>query len=518
MSRSGAVSMSGPISTIGFAVRLTLGLAVGLTVGLAGLGCASSSRDSAPLAPPWEAWRSPVELTRVRASEPAGMRSSYCLSGCRYDRHSSGDSRFLRVEGDEGVLFEDRGAGAITRIWMTTGAGVSAPLDPDVRIRIYLDDAVEPTVDTALPSLFDGTLPPFLPPLVGNRSTSSGGYFSYVTIPYRTHCRIALVGAQDARLWFQIGYRRASSRRGIRTFDGGEDFAPLSSLLSSPGADPWISFGGRERQRTLELPPGESAVAYAARGEGVITGLWLDAPSSRWGHLRISLRFDGRRTVDLPVRDFFAVGGGSQLPIRSLLIGLNADGRLYSYFPAPYFREVEARISNTGPAESGAVTVTMTTRLSDSRPLPDSGLFGAQLNSTERSVPVGDLPLLEVDGEGQWVGLVAELGSIRNGRRAYLEGDERIYIDGSPEPTLHGTGTEDLFNGGFYFDHGPFRHALHGMSRHVATPRGDSTTAYRLLLADAIPFRTRIRAELERGPTGELPMYSRTVAYYYSRF
>jgi hypothetical protein len=40
---------------------------------------------------------------------------------------------------------------------------------------------------------------------------------------------------------------------------------------------------------------------------------------------------------------------------------------------------------------------------------------------------------------------------------------------------------------------------------------------YRLFLTDAIPFTSRLRAGLEGGPTGELALRARRVAWYYAR-
>ncbi|HXU46211.1 MAG TPA: DUF2961 domain-containing protein, partial [Thermoanaerobaculia bacterium] len=112
----------------------------------------------------------------------------------------------------------------------------------------------------------------------------------------------------------------------------------------------------------------------------------------------------------------------------------------------------------------------------------------------------------------------AEIGSVGTLSREVLEGDERVYLDGSRHPGIYGTGVEDLFNGGFYFDRGPFALPLHGSPAHRTTPAGeDATSAYRLFLSDAIPFRSGLRAGLETGPTGNLPLRARTVAYYYSR-
>ena len=43
-------------------------------------------------------------------------------------------------------------------------------------------------------------------------------------------------------------------------------------------------------------------------------------------------------------------------------------------------------------------------------------------------------------------------GLIKSGNlRDYLEGDERIFIDGKLTPELYGTGTEDFYESGWYF-------------------------------------------------------------------
>src|SRR5690349_6495411 len=118
---------------------------------------------AAPL--PWEAWLDPRELPRLPAGDQMLLRSSHCPDGCRFDRTSDGDTRFLRIENGEAVIFDEPGAGAVVRIWMTQGPGVSAPLDPAIRIRVRLDGEAAPRLDLPLPALFDGSTPPFTPPL-----------------------------------------------------------------------------------------------------------------------------------------------------------------------------------------------------------------------------------------------------------------------------------------------------------------------------------------------------------------
>ena len=106
-----------------------------LLLGAVVLLAAGAARAQAP----WETWKDPSVLPRLFAGDQVVTRSSFCPSGCEYDRTSDGDGRFLRTEGDEQVILEETGPGAIVRIWMTAGQGTSEPLDPDVRIRIRLD-------------------------------------------------------------------------------------------------------------------------------------------------------------------------------------------------------------------------------------------------------------------------------------------------------------------------------------------------------------------------------------------
>jgi hypothetical protein len=110
------------------------------------------------------------------------------------------------------------------------------------------------------------------------------------------------------------------------------------------------------------------------------------------------------------------------------------------------------------------------------------------------------------------------LSSVDTPSREVLEGDERVFLDRSNSPAHYGTGVEDFFNGGFYFDQGPYRQPLSGVALHVpgVWPDGEDTTAMlRLMVSDAVPFQSRLRAGLEIGPTGNVASRARTVVYAY---
>ena len=78
---------------------------------------------------PWEIWESPARLASLGPSDLVIEHSSHCPQGCRFDRSNAGaevpldnptPQRWLYRDGDEVVLFDERGPGALTRIWMTT--------------------------------------------------------------------------------------------------------------------------------------------------------------------------------------------------------------------------------------------------------------------------------------------------------------------------------------------------------------------------------------------------------------
>jgi len=231
------------------------------------------------------------------------------------------------------------------------------------------------------------------------------------------------------------------------------------------------------------------------------------------------LSFDDREPQLIPALDLFGVLNVDGGVTRSLLVGADSDSDLYCYFPMPFFERATVELLRRPVEGPGRVRVEYALRSAGVEPPDDAGYFGVQVRRQRGSTPGDELTLLELDGAGSWVGLVADLGPTRGQSWSFLEGDERLALDGESAPSWHGTGVEDLFNGGFYFRGAdgrpaPFTTALAGapMVRR-SSPRA---VMYRLLLGDAAVFHQGLRAGLETGPLGELSVRSRTVAYYYT--
>jgi hypothetical protein len=247
-----------------------------------------------------------------------------------------------------------------------------------------------------------------------------------------------------------------------------------------------------------------------------MTALRLRLDPVLWSDIELRVTFDGEVTVQMALADFFALGRIGPLPTRALLLGLADDGFLYSYFPMPFFEEARLTLFNHG---SSPASVDYEIRLDPAAPSTTCGVFGAILHVDPATAIGVDFGVVSLSGEGKLVGSFFELGATAGTLRDYLEGDERIFIDRSSHPAIYGTGVEDYFNGGFYFDQGPFSLALHG-APYTELDDGEGlplTSAYRLMLTDGVTFKNHLRAGLEGGPTGNLSMQARVVTYFYRR-
>ncbi len=483
---------------------------------------------------PWEVWESPSRLAVVSADDSVLERSSHCPDGCRFDRSNPGDEgsaanpyplRWLYRDGDEAILLDEPGPGALTRLWLTTGFGVSTCIDPAIRVHLHVDDAIAPTLDLPLAALFDGSTPPFTPPLVADTSQASGGYVSRVPIAYAHRLRVALTGVDATTinpctgttqrlLWFQLQHHRLVPGTPVTGFVAAHDEPGWRAFLAHAGDDPWNAMLAPQVAATT-LAPG-AVVALASRaGPGWLRGIRLRVPRAAYDAVTLRVRIDGALAVDAPLADYFASPRDAQQAARGVLVGEDAGGWLYAWFPMPFAlaAEVELVAAATLPSPL-AIDSALTF---DAQPIPPgTGRFHARLASAcSASMP---FLLADANGAGRVVGIAARWRADGVTSRGYLEGDERAMVDGSPTPAWYGTGVEDLHDGGFYFDRGAYAGPLAGATLVDADGNG-STAAYRLLPTDPITHASALRLVQESGyaPAMPVPACLRSVVYAYHR-
>lgn len=311
---------------------------------------------------PWEVWQSPAVLATLDARDQVLERSSHCLDGCRYDRSGAGAEdpadnlwplRWLYRDGDEAVLFDEPGPGAVTRLWLTTGYGLASCINPAIRVRFYLDGASVPVLDTPLANLFDGSTPPFTTPVVGDRDATSGGYVSNAPIAYQDALRITLTHTEDtdnpcdpngrSLLWFQIQHHRLPLDMPVASFAPGADAPGWRAFLAHAGDDPWNGMLAPESRN--DVLAANSTLTLATRsGPAWLRGVRLKLPREDYEHVSLQIDIDGTRTIDATLADFFAQPGIAQVPTRSVLFGEDADGWLYAWWPMPFAHTLAVRL------------------------------------------------------------------------------------------------------------------------------------------------------------------------------
>jgi hypothetical protein len=239
-------------------------------------------------------------------------------------------------------------------------------------------------------------------------------------------------------------------------------------------------------------------------------------------NVRLRISFDDHQTVDAPVGQFFGSGLGLY-PVKSLMYAMDPSTRtMTAWWPMPYREGATVTLYN-GSKQAITSAQSQVTSAAEPQwaqalgPAGNAGYFHATSNA-QSTVPGKDYEFLQTAGWGKFVG---ETETMRGpASRVYLEGDAHVFVDGSHTPQINGTGTEDFYQGGWYFDNGTFTDPFNGEPAHESQSDGcqqDCTGAYRLTLADAVPFQSSIRFGIEHGPVDDVSAHYSSTAYWYGR-
>jgi hypothetical protein len=262
----------------------------------------------------------------------------------------------------------------------------------------------------------------------------------------------------------------------------------------------------------VEIAPGDSAVLLDVSGSGVIRRVWITVASRDPDYLRriaLEMSWDGEPTpsVAVPLGDFFG-NGFDKRHYTALPMGVSSGG-FYAYLPMPFRSRARIVATNgTGrPVDAFYYQI-------DLERVPRLPRAVQTFHATWHRDPRTDRPVphlvLDAHGRGTFVGLSLNAESDDN-TLAFLEGDETWTVDGAFRG--QGTGTEDYFNSGWYFDQGPYAAPFHGLV--LKDEQRGRIAAYRWHLPDPVAFHDSLRLELEHGhANSEVADYA-TVAYWY---
>jgi hypothetical protein len=373
--------------------------------------------------------------------------SSYDRTGGNNDGFG-GQYSYVRKEKDGLVLADLQGPGIIYRIW--------TPTPTDDILEFYFDGESEPSISVRFRELFLGKHPVFIRPLVGY---GVGGFYSYVPLAYEKSCKV-FVRAERFQ-FYQINYdtypegtsivsspKQPADEYGYHLEKARKLFESYGTDISSYG----VPAGGRiERFNSKVRLKGREAVnIFQIDRPGRIVGIRISPPEALVDkERRVVLRayWDGNKEPAIlsPAGDFFGYAWGKPAT-KSLLVG-SANGVNYCYFPMPFDKSAriellsDRRLDKETELEVEVLFVPVARR-------ENEGRFYAiwrRENPTTKGKP---FTFVETTGRGHIVGLIQQSQGFESGNTYFFEGDDQTTIDG--ELVIHGTGSEDLYNGGWY--------------------------------------------------------------------
>jgi D-arabinan exo alpha-(1,3)/(1,5)-arabinofuranosidase (non-reducing end) len=336
----------------------------------------------------------------------------------------------------------------------------------------------------------------------------------------------------------------AAPASGASGFSGPPD--PPEELLSQARLRSYKTRRSSSWDRTganddwVRVEPGNAATLLDVSGAGVVTHIWFTINSEDPHHLKnLVLRawWDGESTpsIEVPIGDFYGLGLGEYFTYQSALLAVAPIKALNAYFQMPFATAARITLTNEGKIRTDNLYFAVDYVTFPALPA-DVGRFHAQYRQaapckgwtdnwmTNGDDPVGDkrnldgagnYVFLEAAGRGHFVGVTHAIEQNQDGW--FGEGDDMIFIDGDPLPTINGTGTEDYYNGAWDFGGQPFSYQHNGAPQ-ISDPKeriGGRYCLYRWHIESPITFEKSIKVTIEHGHANHRSDNFYSTAYWY---
>jgi hypothetical protein len=439
------------------------------------------------------------ELTRFHPSWITRSVTSHDPYGGNGDGSFNGNRDESRRGETYKVLFHAHGEGRILRLWMTADAEKDLPKDYG-ELRIELDGRV--AYAGPVRDYFEGRAR-WHSPLVLGFNESSGAFLSYVPFSYAREAKILFKGNPH---YFQVTYRQGA----------GSSAGPTASEIATFLTEKWWD----------ELPGAPTTRIEPTKPFEVAAGATTVS--------RLALRCAFGDLAKLKVR----VGSQAAVPAQFFFNALPAVGATkYGDLPA-----VNANVLQYADPTSGVFATRLPIPLQAGEKLTIESdeavaisvgrvLTAAPRNFVHLALQYRDqqgpgtettMPYYESSKATQFVSLVERVFEGPRANRGYLEGDEMIRTDRMFYPLQLGTGTEDYFNGGWYFL-GAHSNPLSGQPGFIVSdPENEWSHArfehalYRHHVLDPIVGRQGMRFGMEAGDVGAFtPIRYQTLGFAY---
>ncbi|WP_153797234.1 glycoside hydrolase family 172 protein [Foetidibacter luteolus] len=454
-----------------------------------------------------------AQLPLYNTNTYSAQVSTYDTTGGNNDGFN-GDYSFIRKTADSSlVIFDVQGCGVVNRIW--------TPTPTEDTLDFYIDDTSKPVLSIYYKDLFSGTVFPFVQPLCGSQL---GGNYCYFPILFQQRC---IIIARAKRMQFhQVQYRLFPQGTQVKNFtpmlNDEEKLAlqKIKNVWTNPQPAAIV-----KETKTLELSaalqPGETKDILNLTQGGRITSIEL-SPSAVFEGLTkqvdLLVYWDDEKepAINCPIADFFGYAFGKR-SMRGLLIGSNTEAA-YCYLPMPFDKKARIALRYRMADNLTAKTVQIHAKINYTLQQRNPGIEGRLYTYWNKQQPQKGSPhvFLQTSDKGHFVGAILQAQGLQNGMTIFFEGDDSTVIDG--QMRLHGTGSEDYFNGGWYafMDCWDARMSLplHG-SLDYSLPYC-RTGGYRFYMGDKLSFEKNFYHSIEHGPENNaFPSEYTSVSFYY---
>ncbi|MBR4190323.1 MAG: DUF2961 domain-containing protein [Kiritimatiellae bacterium] len=447
----------------------------------------------------------PLSIARMDGRDTV-MHSSWDRTGGNDDWGT-----FLRDSAEPGwkVVADLQGPGVLTRFWFT-GAKDGLPF----RFRFFFDGEAEARFGGDVKEWCGGGMEPFAAPLA---EYANYCWHSFVPMPYAKSLRVECeAGPEGAKPYFQLSETKLPPGTEVESFAWplpDRDRAALARLR-----EVWSEgFPAGAGTETVEAVLSAESPVMELEGRGVVRRLGFEP---EWGlvpegerdallrEMRVGVRYGGAQeeSVWAPLGDLCGMPW-RRVRAKSLYFGMEGE-ELFCAFPMPFADGMEVRL-DSGKYGKVPVRVRAVREAVGRRELKGLGRFHAAWKRSGLKEVGSPHPVLHARGEGKYVGCLLAVCTL-DGSYWALEGDETIRKDAETAPGWRGTGLEDYFNGGWYY-----QNVMAAPTHGLLAKEPFRTVQYRVHAADPSVFAQSLDMEFERGPDNVSHAYFESTAWYY---
>ncbi len=355
---------------------------------------------------------------------------------------------YIRKEGEWYIIAEMKGPGAVTRIWSANPAG---------RIRIRLDGDETPFLDEKFRDLFLSRKKPFMRPFVRGTHDLEGSHWSYIPIPYRRSCEIAV----SQPCYHQIESITFSAETEVEPLTippDSDDEKVLSEAAKLFRVRPSLPFAKEDYTQAVKIsvsiPAGEIIDFATFTGPAVIKGIqmrWAGNEEDVGRGLLLLCYWDEEPEPSVIAPAFDFLGGNTS----TIAVGKQNDGQRYCYFPMPFHQNACLALENAHMSGSVKVEITCYIQKVDELSDPLRTFHAWWTRDTETKLapvtfnedfteplcdPNRNFVSLNANGKGHVIGLSMI-------RTPSPQSDAMIFVDSySYPPFFPGTGNDGFFD------------------------------------------------------------------------